>query len=369
MDALTAADLIALIGALAREAREGLRLDGLVFPLRDRAVVVAAGLAALVVTAGAARRLLGRRRDGGVALPALLAWAPASPLAVVRHGALVLALAGVPLLGVALADPQAPLVRQEVAHPGRRISLLIDASSSMIAPFQARTLTRNAPVDATFFVTVAAAETFVRRRMDGPYRDLLALIEFGDEAYVVTPFTSDHRNILLSLSLIGDWSEWMNFPDQGTTIARAIDQSVQLYRAFDFLDAAGNLMVVFSDGEDAQVSAGDRSIFDVVEGARAAGIPIYFIRTNSASGSGRALPDEVWRRAVERTGGRFYPAADEATIVRAIEEIDRASTGQIVVRQYSAREPGYRAFALAAVACWSLALLLKLALPWFTKFP
>ena len=55
--------------------------------------------------------------------------------------------------------------------------------------------------------------------MKGKYRDLIALIEFGDEAYVVTPFTTDYDNILLSLSLIGDWTEFMKFPDQGTTIA------------------------------------------------------------------------------------------------------------------------------------------------------
>ena len=45
----------------------------------------------------------------------------------------------------------------------------------------------------------------------------------------------------------------MKFPDQGTTIAPAIEQGIGLFKAFDFLDAAGNLMVIFSDGEDTQV--------------------------------------------------------------------------------------------------------------------
>ena len=48
----------------------------------------------------------------------------------------------------------------------------------------------------------------------------MALIEFGDDAYVITPFTTDYENILLSTSLIGDWQEFMSFPDQGTVIAR-----------------------------------------------------------------------------------------------------------------------------------------------------
>ena len=80
------------------------------------------------------------------------------------------------------------------------------------------------------FTTVAAAERFVRMRMAGKQKDLMGLVEFGNQAYVVTPFTSDYDNILLSLSLIGDFGEFLRFPDQGTMIARAIEQ----YYGHDF---------------------------------------------------------------------------------------------------------------------------------------
>ena len=46
----------------------------------------------------------------------------------------------------------------------------------------------------------------------------------------------------------------MKFPDQGTTIATAIEQATGLFKAFNFLDASGNLMVLFSDGQDTQVT-------------------------------------------------------------------------------------------------------------------
>ena len=52
--------------------------------------------------------------------------------------------------------------------------------------------------------TVAAADTFIRERMKGQYKDLMAVVEFGDAAYVVTPFTNDYDNVLLSVSLIGE---------------------------------------------------------------------------------------------------------------------------------------------------------------------
>ena len=78
----------------------------------------------------------------------------------------------------------------------------------------------------------------------------VALIEFGNEAYVVTPFTHDYDNVLLSMALIGDWSEFMQFPDGGTAIGRAIDRGVGLFKAFNFLNAAGNAMIMFTDGRD-----------------------------------------------------------------------------------------------------------------------
>ena len=92
-------------------------------------------------------------------------------------------------------------------------------------PFKAAQLNARADTDATFFTAVAAAERFVKMRMKGRYRDLIALIEFGNEAYVITPFTNDYDNILLSISLIDDLTEFKMFPDQGTTIGMAIDQA------------------------------------------------------------------------------------------------------------------------------------------------
>src|SRR5205085_12220949 len=169
-----------------------------------------------------------------------------------RHTSLLVRLAGRPLFVLAFADPYIALAEEQVAYPGRRIALLIDASSSMLAPFPASHLGAKAPNEAAFFTTVAAADAFIRQRKDGRYRDLISLIEFGDEAYVITPFTTDYDNILLSLSLIGDWTEFMKFPSSGTTIGLALDQAVDLFRAFNFLDASGNLMVIISDGQDSQ---------------------------------------------------------------------------------------------------------------------
>jgi hypothetical protein len=346
------------------------RAASLLFTHRDTAILAVVALIGLCFTILVGRALT-RKKAGRtqVALPAVLDWSGGSWTALVRHGALLLFLGGLPFFTLALADPYSSLTREDVSFPGRRIALMIDASSSMMARFPAAHLNAKAPNEATFFTTVAAAETFIRQRMKGKYHDLIGLVEFGDEAYVVTPFTTDYDNILLSLSLIGDWTEFMKFPDQGTTIGLAIEQSVDLFKAFNFLDAAGNLMLIFSDGQDTQVMIHGKSVNEILAGAVATKIPVYFIRTSYNKSLGAVLPDDIWKPAVEATGGKFYPAGDEQTILNAIIDIDSRSAGRVEVKRYSTQRPKFAPYAFMATAFWSLALVLQLTVPYFRKFP
>jgi len=205
-------------------------------------------------------------------------------------------------------------------------------------------------------------------RMAGKYRDLVALVEFGNEAYVVTPFTNDYDNILLSIGLIGDPVEYSMFPDPGTIIARAIEEGTALFRTFDFLEASGNLLIIFSDGEDTNVIVHGRPLDEILKSAVDAEIPIYLVRTNYRAGS-TVVPDAIWRQAVEKTGGKFYDASDEASLLEAIHDIDRVGTGTIDVRQYTNQQPRYAVFAMLAAACWAAAAALKLGVPYLQKLP
>ena len=329
-------------------------------------VVLLASALILLLARSARGRGIGR---ASVALPAIvpsMRWSPSSSSSV-RHLPLVLFVAGVPLFAVALADPQTGFIQEEVSYPGRRIALLVDASTSMVMKFDSTSLNRQG--ESTFFTAVAAAERFMRRRMDGPYRDLIALIQFGNEAYVVTPFTTDYENVMLSIRLISDPKEWGRFNDWGTTIVQGIDQGVQLFKSFDFVNASGNLMIMFTDGRDSELDRQGRPLDALVAEARRYRIPVYMIRTANKMSFGRVEQDKIWKEVVERTGGRFYAAHDEASILGALREIDRLSPGRIDVREYSMQRPRYAGYALAAVTLWLLALMLKLTVPVFRTFP
>jgi hypothetical protein len=317
-------------------------------------------------------RLLQRRRRGRdrIALPAVIdRRGTARRAAWIRFAPVVVAAAGLPFFVIALADPYSALVSERVSFPGRRISLMIDASTSMTTTFKTETLNTVSKVGPAFFTTVAAAERFVQLRQQGRYRDLMALVEFGDQAYVITPFTSDYDNILLSIALIKDPVEFSRFPNRGTVIARALEQSLALFTAFDFLDASGNVMVIFTDGEDTTAMSGARTLDQILESAVANRVPLYFVRTNYDKRFGDLIPDQAWMRAVTKTGGRFYAVSNEADLLRAIEDIDRVSVGAIQVTRYTSQQPQYAFFAAAAAALWALAAALKLAVPRFQQFP
>ena len=364
--------LTALAAVLARQWGDLGRLAGqdLAFVRGREALLFGVALAILAAGTLVIRRL--RAREPGrqaLIVPALLPSLRLSRLrrglAPLRHGAFLLLVAGVPFFLVALAAPQTALVQQQTSFPGHRIAILIDASLSMDSAFSTRRLSAG----NTFLANVSAADYFVRRRMEGPYRDLVSLIQFGSQAYIVTPFTNDYENILLSIGLIGTPEEYDRFPDHGTLIMGAINRGVQLFRTFDFLESSGNLIVIFSDGQDTHAVYEDVSLDEILQEAADNEIPVYFIRTSYNREMGDILPDVTWKLAVERTGGRFFPAADEDAIIEAIEEIDRLSAGQIEVTEYVTRQPRFGPFALAAVGCWSAALVLGLGVPFFRRFP
>ncbi len=306
----------------------------------------------------------GRNR---IVIPAILPVFKKPRWKFVRHIPRMIFYASLAPFFIALADPYTSFVKETVTYPGRRIAVLIDASGSMTSPFKTDKFKKKQ--DQGFYTAIAAAEYFMKLRVNGKYNDLMALIEFGNESYIITPFTNDYKNILTSITLISEPEEWNRFPDKGTTIIKAIDQSIELFQTFGFLKAAGNLIVLISDGEDVQFTLDNRPLDDILGGAIKNQIPIYFIRTNYDKVLGGIAGDNDWKKAVEKTGGKFYPAPNEAAILQAVNEIDQATTGSIDVSRYVTKKPLFSPFLAIAVSLWAMAGLLTFSLKIFNKFP
>jgi hypothetical protein len=292
---------------------------------------------------------------------------PRSPISPVRHAAVVLFLLGIPFFAIAVADPLTVSVREQATYSGARIAILIDGSGSMVLPFEAPTL--EPVVNRTFYTAVAAAERFLKLRMAAAHTDRIAIIQFGNEAYVVTPFTTDYASALLSLKLIGDPRAWNRFNIFGTTIIQGIDQALQLFKTFKLLDGSANMLVVFTDGNDGEAMFRGRTLDAMMRESRDNRLPIYMVRLGYGKRLGDVPWDELWKAAMERSGGRFYAAADERDILRAVSDIDRLSAGTITERRAASASPVFAGYALIAVVFWLTAAMLKLVFPYFRTFP
>ena len=347
---------------------ERLRWSDLQFTQRPVALLVLGVLAALPLLVLVARSMRARpRRPARVALPAVLSVMPRSPLSPVRHAALLLFVLGIPFFAIAVADPHSVFVREEVTYSGRRIAMVIDGSGSMVLPFEAPTL--QPVVNRTFYTAVAAGERFLKLRIDGKHTDRIAVIQFGNEAYVVTPFTTDYENVLLSLRLIGEPRAWNRFNVFGTTIIQGIEQGLRLFMTFNLVDGSDNMILLFTDGNDGETTFRGRTLTAMMAEARERSIPIFMVRLGYGKQMGDVTWDALWKSAVEQSGGRFYVAADEGDILRALSDIDRVSAGTIADRRYASAAPAFAGYALIAVVLWLAASTLKLACPYFRTFP
>jgi len=359
-------DLFAVMRGTLNEWLQ-LRWGDLRFGQPAAAFLLGAVLLAIPLMLLLARGRPSRHAPRQMTLPAVLPVMQRSGLSPLRHAAFVLFVLGIPFFALAFADPRVTAVREETSQSGRRIAILIDASGSMVLPFEAPRL--RPVMDRAFYTAVAAAERFVRLRMTAKHSDIIGVVEFGNEAFVVTPFTTDYENVILSLRLIGDPRAWNRFNVFGTTIIQGIDQGLQLFGTFDVLGASGNMIVIFTDGNDGETTFRGRTLEDMMAEARDRDIPVYMVRLGFDKRLGDVTWDSLWKPTVERSGGRFYPAFDEDTMLRAVSDIDRLSTGRIAVRQYSAVSPAFPGYALVAVALWLTAGALKRTFPYCRTFP
>ncbi len=136
----TLTEIAGLIQSLWIEWRE-VTLADLRFLRADTARLALIALIGLAVAMLVLRSTIRRRSvEQRVGLPAILASLQPMSFAFVRHLPLVLLVAGLPWFALALGDPYSVLRQRQETFPGRRICLMIDASSSMVRPFTAPTL-------------------------------------------------------------------------------------------------------------------------------------------------------------------------------------------------------------------------------------
>lgn len=196
---------------------------------------------------------------------------------------------------------------------GRNLMLAVDVSGSMEqADLGTRSLTR-------LDVVKTVAGDFIQRRNG----DRIALILFGSQAYLQTPFTLDRTtvNTLLQEAVIG-------IAGRETAIGDAIGMALKNIQG----RSGEQVLILLTDGAN---SAGVVDPLKAAELATQRGLRIHTIgiggRPQAVRGllgmrmvnPAAALDETTLKAIAEKSGGHYFRAEDHAALQQIYREIDR----------------------------------------------
>lgn len=292
------------------------------------------GAAALLVLAVSLRR---ERRPGGGLLFSSLGLLPrsrASWRVRFRWTLVVLRLAATLLLTLALARPQVAQASFEVVAEGIDIALALDVSSSMSTRDFGGGRSR-----------IDAAKRVVHDFLDGLKNDRVGVVLFADEALVLSPLTLDYRasqravEPVLAGKLLRD----------GTAIGTGIASALNVLRDSH---AKSKAVILLTDGEN---NSGQIGPLDAAQMGKLLGVRIYTI---GAVGASSEVDERLMRRISETTGGLYYRASDEGTLLEIYREIARLEKSRLGARKNATYDEAYLLFLIPAAALVLLEVLL-----------
>jgi Ca-activated chloride channel homolog len=269
----------------------------------------------------------------------------------------VLAIAAA-LTSLAFMDPVIPYSQADVQSRGLDIVILLDLSSSMqeemgssLAPHKPA----NAPLGKTRLEAVKdAVRRFVRSRRD----DRIGLVVFSDNPYVISPLTFDHDYLLHYVDMVDDkilQGEGQTAIGDGLALSDYV-----LYRQAQPNSHGHQVIVLFTDGENNR----GREPVDVLNEAKAADIRVHMIGVDLESEVKEKPAVQQLVRAIEDSGGRYFDATSEKSLIAAEREIDSIEKGLLSSRVYVRDVPVYQWFAIPALIALAAALALR-SVPYF----
>ena len=263
-------------------------------------------------------------------------------------------------LAIALAGPRTGDATSRFHREGIAIAMVVDRSGSM----QARDFVRDDTSVSRLDVVKKVFEDFVRS--SNRESDLVGLVAFARYADGLCPLTLDHANLLMILEqveIVTDRSE------DGTAVGEGLALAVERVRA---LDTKSKVIILLTDGVN---NAGNLDPLQAADLAAQYGIKVYAIgagRTGYApvpvqAPGGRVIlqrayveiDEETLRGVAERTGGRYFHAADADALEAVIEEIDRLERSEIAEIRYLEYEHHYAGFVGAALFLLAASALLS----------
>lgn len=294
---------------------------------------------------------------------AVLSQRPGGRGPVVRGMGAGLRAAALALLIVAVAGPRWPDLRTRIPAEGIAIEMVLDISGSMNEKdfiWHDERVTRLDAARKVFRLFVDGGRGPGGEALAGRESDLIGLIAFSAQPYVVCPLTLNHSALLNMLDAQDAQAEDTNI---GDAIAWGLDRLRKV-------SPRRRVLVLLTDGYH---TIKDPNAWKPRPAAQvAANLPVpVVVYTIDAGRVSTRVGESVGERkdairvlqdVAQITGGRYFAADDSQGLLTACQEIDRLERQQIESFQYRRYHEGYPWFGLASFVLLVSVLLLEMTI-------
>ena len=273
-----------------------------------------------------------------------------SPLAILRHLPFVLRLAALSLIIVCIARPRSSSQLERIDTEGIDIVLAMDVSTSMLA--------RDFKPDRIG----AAKDIAIEFIADRP-SDRIGIVVFAGESYTQCPLTTDRATLINLMKEVTT-----DLIEDGTAIGNGLATPVARLKDSD---ARSRVVILLTDGVN---NCGEIAPQTAAEIAKTYGVRVYTIGVGA---NGMApypvitpwgvetrnvqveIDEKLLQAVAETTGGRYFRATDNTKLAEIYSEIGKMEKVRTTVDSFPVYKELYGRYALAALICLLLELLIR----------
>ncbi len=265
-----------------------------------------------------------------------------------RHLPFVLRTAALSLIIVAIARPRSSTQIEKVDTEGIDIVFAMDVSTSMLA--------RDFQPDRLSAAKDIAIEFIAQRPSDR-----MGIVVFAGESYTQCPLTTDRATLINLMKEVQT-----DLIEDGTAIGNGLATAVARMKDSD---AKSRVVILLTDGVN---NMGEIDPGMAAEIAKTYGIRVYTIGVG-ANGDApypvqtpwgielRNIPVEIdeplLKNIADATGGRYFRATDNTKLSEIYAEIGQMEKTRTTVDSFPVYKDLYKNYALAALLCLLLELL------------
>lgn len=259
------------------------------------------------------------------------------------------------LVVIILARPQTHNAWDKRSVEGIDIMLAMDVSTSMLA----EDLRPN---------RIEAAKSVAAEFITGRPNDNIGLTIFAGEAFTQCPMTTDHASLLNLLQNVRTDIAASGLIQDGTAVGMGLANAVSRLKSSK---AKSKVVILLTDGSN---NMGDLSPMTAAQIAKSMGIRVYTIGVGTNKVAPYPMPvaggvqyvnmpveidTNTLREIAATTDGNFYRATNNAELKKIYKDIDKLEKTKMNVTKFSKKYEAYEPFALAAIICLLLEIVLR----------